>query len=157
MEWSNKTTFNVIFDSDIDGDGTNNVLHNTVFNKSNLYFITFDSNDNVFGGYVNNKIDRDGWINDKKVFMISLFRNGEEKNSKYLINPFYSTTTFYLHNNNQYSYLYQFSDDVFVRGIGNETFCQCRRFNCNNEKNPLIGTTSSGSVRTERIIIIEMN
>ncbi|KAL7722954.1 hypothetical protein QTN25_000540 [Entamoeba marina] len=58
-QWSNQNTYNIIFDSKIDGDGwTDNILHDRVFNRSNVYFITFDTNNNVFGCFITKKIDK---------------------------------------------------------------------------------------------------
>ncbi|KAL7721483.1 TLDc domain-containing protein [Entamoeba marina] len=73
-QWSNKNTFNIIFDSRVDGDGWNNVLYNRVLNECNLYFISFDGDNNVYGGYLNTKIDKStsGYISDRNSFVFSL-------------------------------------------------------------------------------------
>ncbi|KAL7721687.1 TLDc domain-containing protein [Entamoeba marina] len=134
--WSNKDTFNVIFDSDIHGDGwSNNVLRDTVYRRSNLYFITFDINNNVFGGYLNKTINTIGCgIEDDNSFVFSLIRNG--------------------------GCLYAFGDDIHVQRINNdESYCKCDYYDYNNEQNPLINiiTPPYQTFQTTRIIVIEMN
>ncbi|KAL7721462.1 TLDc domain-containing protein [Entamoeba marina] len=56
-KWSGKQHYNTIFDSKIDGDGKG-IIEQRVMNKKNLYFISFDNENNVFGGYVSELINK---------------------------------------------------------------------------------------------------
>ncbi|KAL7719445.1 TLDc domain-containing protein [Entamoeba marina] len=159
-QWSNKTNFNVIFDSDVDGDGSNNVLNKIVMNKSNLYFITLDENNNVFGGYINVKIieldEFSGFISDDNAFIFSLIKDGKVKNTKYSIKS--DDFALYLHRNDLNDYLYDFGDDICVNRIGNsKSYCQCGLYDYYIE-NPFIGSSHPiNFFQTKRIIVIEMN
>ncbi|KAL7714730.1 TLDc domain-containing protein [Entamoeba marina] len=85
-EWSDKQKCSVIFDSKLDGDGENNGFMNKVMNKQNLYFISFDNQNNVFGGYADNNINiTDGSRTNPNAFTFSLIRNGNLENMKYNI------------------------------------------------------------------------
>ncbi|KAL7717985.1 TLDc domain-containing protein [Entamoeba marina] len=85
-KWSRKKKYNVIFDSRMYGDGSNNGLRNEVINKSSLYFIVFDDNDNIFGGYVNSIIYTDNVpIRDDSSFVFSFVRNNKLQPRKYNI------------------------------------------------------------------------
>ncbi|KAL7717986.1 hypothetical protein QTN25_004683 [Entamoeba marina] len=86
-KWSRKKKYNVIFDSRMYGDGSNNGLRNEVINKSSLYFIVFDDNDNIFGGYVNSIIYTDNVpIRDDSSFVFSF--NTERSEIKHLLSQY---------------------------------------------------------------------
>ncbi|KAL7715465.1 TLDc domain-containing protein [Entamoeba marina] len=162
-QWSNKNTSNVIFDSDIDGNGNKNVLHDKVLNKSNLYFIHFDSDNNVCGGYISTKIDKsDGWIFDKNSFVFSLIRNGKVNNKRYFLKQ-NTSRAFILFNDHPGDQLYQFGNDIIVWNVGIDRSCCTDNFNyCwydyKNDKKPLSDTTSPPDrFVVQRIVVVEMN
>ncbi|KAL7722955.1 TLDc domain-containing protein [Entamoeba marina] len=163
-QWSNKNTFNIIFDSDIDGDGWNNVLYNKVFKKSNLYFISFDGNNNVYGGYLDTKIDKSGdwiWITDKNAFIFSLIRNGKVNNKKYFMKQG-KDQAIILWNNDPNGYLYQFGSDIGVYKMGSNYSCCTENneycdYEYNNDNKPLTDITLPNKFVVQRIVVIKMN
>ena len=54
-KWSGRKIGKVVFDSDIDGD-SNRVFSCRIKNKEHLYFLCFDNQQNIFGGYFDDKI-----------------------------------------------------------------------------------------------------
>ncbi|KAL7720443.1 TLDc domain-containing protein [Entamoeba marina] len=163
-KWSGKQKCSVIFDSKIDGDGGNNVLMNKVIKKKNLYFITFDNQNNVFGGYVDTIINKtNSWIIDPNAFTFSLLRNGNLKNSKYVIKANHEKFGFHLWADRPIL-LYCFgsgdgnSHDVFVFKTGNKSgkyYFKPWSFNYNGEGQPLRDGTSNYTI--ERVIVLQMN
>ncbi|KAL7718134.1 TLDc domain-containing protein [Entamoeba marina] len=151
-QWSNKNTFNVIFDSNIDGDGSRNVLYDKVMKKSNLYFISSDDNGNIFGGYVSKEMS-DDLICDKDSFVFSLTRNGEESKA------------FRLFQINEEGLLYKFGGNIMFSDI--KIFCvgksnsYCYRgqycgYNYDNKEDALV-ENSLQQFKVKRIIVLEMN
>ncbi|KAL7719706.1 TLDc domain-containing protein [Entamoeba marina] len=138
-KWSKRDKLNIIFDSDIDGDGRNNGLHDKVFGRSNLYFISFDENNNVFGGYVNEKINiSDDCIDDKNAFVFSLIRDGLEVNNKYPINKKSTYCAFRLCDNDPNDQLYSFGLDIVIHNIGNyNSQGSPEHYNCNYVRDPV--------------------
>ncbi|KAL7721843.1 TLDc domain-containing protein [Entamoeba marina] len=157
-KWSNKTTFNVVFDSDINGNGEN-VLLNLVFNKSNLYFISFDENNNVYGGYIGNEINRYNQdILDENAFVFSLIRNGKVNNRVYSIHEG-ENRAFWLFSKNSECWLYAFADFV-VSKIGVDlSFCVDDNFfyDYKNDITPLTYVTYPKKFIVERVIALQMN
>ncbi|KAL7717070.1 TLDc domain-containing protein [Entamoeba marina] len=158
-EWSNKGTFNIIFDTDENGDGDNLVLHNTVMGKSNLYFIIFDDKQNVFGGYVSKKINRSGFapIYDNNAFLFSLIRNGKTVNEKYVIKQNCSNYAFMLCNLPD-GRLYTFGKhDASIKRIGdNQSYCRFDEYDYYYKK-PFFDIIQTDQFGAKRIIIIQMN
>ncbi|KAL7711823.1 TLDc domain-containing protein [Entamoeba marina] len=160
--WSNKTILNILFDSDIDGDGrTDNLLLNKVLYKRNLYFISFDYNNNVYGGFVGTLVDRfDYFIRGEKTFVFSLKRNGEVKNTKYCLKQG-KDSAFMLYNNNPSKALYRFGNDIEVCKVNDDHSCcvfsQYNFYDYGNEKLPLSDVVYPLKFNVERIIIIEMS
>ena len=75
-EWSGYKYNQIIYDSDKDGK-INEIFKNKIINHSHLYFIIIDSNNNVFGHYHNEIIDRIKFpIYNKTIFMFTLNSNG---------------------------------------------------------------------------------
>ncbi|KAL7716104.1 TLDc domain-containing protein [Entamoeba marina] len=156
-EWSNKNTSNIIFDSKVDGNGSNNVLHNRVMNRSNMYFIHFDENNNVYGGYLNTKVNNsydysDKYecydIHDKNAFVFSLTRNAQ---------------LFFLHNKRKDGLLYYFGNDVRVHKVdGKESFCKGADseyywYNYGNVNKPFTDITHPNEFAVQRIVVLQMN
>ncbi|KAL7714419.1 TLDc domain-containing protein [Entamoeba marina] len=162
-EWSGKQHYNIIFDSKIDGDGSNNVLGDKVMNKKNLYFIHFDNRQNIYGGYVNELID--GYrkdINDPNSFVFSLKRNNQNTLKKYLIKQDQHHHAFYLCSN--YKVLYSFGstngstcDDITTLKVGDpQSYCKPYSYEYNGENKPLSDDGKKG-LTVERILVIQMN
>ncbi|KAL7713263.1 TLDc domain-containing protein [Entamoeba marina] len=163
-QWSNKNNSEVIFDSNVDGDGSNNVLHGRVFNKSNMYFITSDGNNNLFGGYVNAKIDKSNvqkFIYDGNSYIFSLIRNKKVNNKRYFIRLSKNDKAFKLSYNDKNGWLYQFGGDINIYKVGSDKSI------CNNGNNssykyktdykPLIDAKPDEKFKVQRIIVIQMN
>ncbi|KAL7719472.1 TLDc domain-containing protein [Entamoeba marina] len=137
LEWSDKQNYNIIFDSNVHGDGSNNSLHDKILNKSHLYFIHFDDRMNIYGGYVNEKIDKSSQaINDSNAFVFSLKRNG-------------ILFHFGLDNNDGCM-------DITTLKVGdNMSYCLPYSYEYNNEKKPL-SDDNYKKFTVERILVIEM-
>ncbi|KAL7713664.1 TLDc domain-containing protein [Entamoeba marina] len=172
-EWSTKTKINVIFDSDIDGDASNNVLHDIVLNKNNLYFIHFDSVGNIFGGYVSSKIDKscDGdetgydsvpyCIYDENAFIFLLMNNGKKDKQRYFIKQGCEDEAFLLWFDDLDGALYTFGWDLFVSKIGSVKSLffggSNLKYNYNNDVNPFTGIVNTETFEVYRIMVIQMN
>ncbi|KAL7715596.1 TLDc domain-containing protein [Entamoeba marina] len=155
-EWSGKQKCSVIFDTKIDGyDG--GVLKNKVINKKNLYFIHFNNKNNVFGGYVDNIIDKTrSWIKDSNAFLFSLIRNGEMKNIKYNIKRSKEQYAFYL---DVSDYLYMFgsythSDIAIWRNNSSKSYCSPYSCGYNGENDRFV---DNSKFTTKRILVVQMN
>ncbi|KAL7718480.1 TLDc domain-containing protein [Entamoeba marina] len=161
-EWSGKQHYNIIFDSKIDGDGSNNVLSDKVINKKNLYFIHFDNRQNIYGGYVNELIDGyDEDINDPNAFVFSLKRNNQNTLKKYSIKQDQHHYAFYI--NSKQDLLYNFgSDDNICKDITTSkvgdpgSYCNPYSYEYNGENKPLSDDTNN-EFTVERILVIQMN
>jgi hypothetical protein len=87
--WCGKEFDKIIYDSDKDVNKYDNgaTLFAKIKNKPNLYFIIIDSNENIFGFYVNKEITREiGKYNE--LFMFSL-RSNENEPKKFPVIPDY--------------------------------------------------------------------
>ncbi|KAL7717068.1 TLDc domain-containing protein [Entamoeba marina] len=176
--WSKKSTSNVLFDSKVDGDGTNNELYDKVFNKSNLYFISFDENNNVYGGYINTKIDKSGndtsnlryYINDENAFVFSLIKDGEVNKKRYYIKKgkksafllFNYELDSWLDNANPDGALYRFGNDIISCDISdNYSWCtdgmdKYSYYYYYNDDNPFTDVTAPETFKVRRIIVLKM-
>ncbi|KAL7712291.1 TLDc domain-containing protein [Entamoeba marina] len=158
-EWSKKQNCSVLFDSKIDGDGGNDVLLNKVINKRNLYFISFDNENNVFGGYVDTIINKtNSFITDPNAFTFSLMRNNDKKNNKYEIK----------NNNQQYAfYLFSNKDDMYGFGGGNaihvgkinnsNSYCTSYSFEYTGDQHPFVDKNYPTQFAMKRILVIQMS
>ncbi|KAL7719161.1 TLDc domain-containing protein [Entamoeba marina] len=160
-EWSGKQNYSIIFDSNKDGDGSNGVLKNKVFNKQNLYFISFDDSNNVFGGYVAQQINKTGgFINDPNSFVFSLLRNGVEKNKHYLIQPGKENEAFYLSNAGSMLYVFGKSgkyNNIRIHKIKTtESLCDPCYYQYNGEQKPLVDKEYPNKFTTKRVVVLEM-
>ncbi|KAL7720414.1 TLDc domain-containing protein [Entamoeba marina] len=159
IEWSGKPNYNVIFDSDIDGDGKS-TLNCKLMNKRNLYFIHFDNENNIFGGYVNELINKTNiYVYDKKSFVFSLLRNGEVINKKYVIKPERAKCSFDLQSNYDFLYWFGYGNgkfDIIAPKIGHisKTACLTNSYEYNGEKQPLRNKTIGYVIN--RILVLEM-
>ncbi|KAL7712549.1 TLDc domain-containing protein [Entamoeba marina] len=111
-EWCHKTSYTIIFDSDIDGNGKE-ILATKVFNKGNVCFIHIDEEKNVFGGYITSKIDKfETHISDSNAFVFSLVRNGIFDPHKYDILKEEQQDAFLLYESNDC--LYNIGGDLCI-------------------------------------------
>ena len=61
-EWTETTFKEIIFDSDIcDWNQCTSTFHQRIFNREQLVFIIEDEEGNVFGCFINAKIDKYKW------------------------------------------------------------------------------------------------
>ncbi|KAL7714424.1 TLDc domain-containing protein [Entamoeba marina] len=162
-EWSGKQHYNIIFDSKIDGDGSNNVLRDKVMNKKNLYFIHFDNHQNIYGGYVNELIDKyNKRINDPNSFVFSLKRNNQNTFKKYLIKQNQHQNAFKLCANRDLLYYFGSTDGISCRDITTfkvgdpHSYCLPYSYEYNGENKPLSDSTNN-KFTVERILVIQMN
>ncbi|KAL7720471.1 TLDc domain-containing protein [Entamoeba marina] len=161
IEWSGKQNYNVIFDSKIDGNGKG-VLENKVMNKKNLYFISFDNHNNVFGGYVDTIINKTGWIKDINAFVFSLIRKGKVKNKKYVLKQnFEEQYAFYLSPRTYEFCSYCFGKygymPIYVKNKGIvSSWFNSYSYEYNGEQYPLVDDHHRTTFKMERILVLEM-
>ncbi|KAL7715602.1 TLDc domain-containing protein [Entamoeba marina] len=160
IKWSDKSNYTILFDSDLDGDGKD-VLHHKVFNKKNLYFIHFDNENNVFGGYMNEVINnKNSYINDPNSFVFSLIRNGVITNKKYDIKNDQQLNAFDLQSDYDYLYWFGYENgkfDMVIPKIGyfSATSCIPNIYNYNEENQPLRDEKTYFTMK--RILVLEMH
>ncbi|BFU25260.1 trichohyalin, putative [Entamoeba histolytica] len=111
-------------------------------NKEHIIIIIEDEEENKFGGYVNEKIDKvDDFINDSKSFVFSLKSNGRMKGMKKfdIKEPQYAFKVY----NQLSNYLFIFGiDDIRVCKENNKTKSSCKQFSFEYKgiSNSLCGT-----------------
>ncbi|BFU20573.1 trichohyalin, putative [Entamoeba histolytica] len=157
-EWTEKRISNILFDSDIDNWNKNtSVFDQRIINKEHIIIIIEDEEGNKFGGYVNKKIDKYGWISDSKSFLFSLESNGRiEGMMKFDIEQ--SQYAFWLFNQS-HNCLFEFGlGDICVCKENDKTksFCKQHSFSYKGITNALCGKQHPNSFTTKRIIVIEM-
>ncbi|KAL7712762.1 TLDc domain-containing protein [Entamoeba marina] len=120
-----------------------NSLLDKVINKSNLYFISFDQKNNVFGGYVNTKImNINDWTHDHNAFVFSLTQNGVVKNKRYNIKQGNDHYSFCLKSNDVF--LYSFGSDITIyKSNVQRSCCIPNAYEYNGDLNPLVANQSS--------------
>ncbi|KAL7715659.1 TLDc domain-containing protein [Entamoeba marina] len=156
-QWARLTNIDIIFDSDLQGNGYK-TLSQSVLNKKNLYFITIDDQNNVFGGFIQKPITEYDFIQDKNAFVFSLLRNNEVKNSKFSLLPLFESRAFLMFIDDYYDHaLYQFGIDVYVTEIGSKcSYCNHISFDYHLEKDSL-ATEYPQMVTVIRLIVVEMS
>ncbi|BFU19348.1 trichohyalin, putative [Entamoeba histolytica] len=157
-EWTEKRINNILFDSDIDDWNRNtSVFDQRIMNKEHIIIIIEDEEGNKFGGYVNSKIDKVGWINDSKSFVFSLESNGRIKGMKKfdIKEPEFAFCLF----NQSDDYLFSFGwSDIFVYKENDKTLSYCKQnsFEYKGISNALCGKQHPNRFTPKRIIVIEM-
>ncbi|KAL7717095.1 hypothetical protein QTN25_005374 [Entamoeba marina] len=159
-KWISKQHFNIIFDFKINGDNKG-VLSNKLMNKKNLYFISVDNQNNVFGGYVDTIINKvDTFTKEFNDFVFSLIRNKKLNNVKYNIKKGEEGKAFHL--NSIFDYLYVFGRnndgyDVVVSKIGHTSqyICKPVYYEYSGEQNSLLDNTNKFSIK--QVLVLEMN
>ncbi|KAL7717034.1 TLDc domain-containing protein [Entamoeba marina] len=157
-EWTNSKNYTVLFDSDIDGNGAQNSLKNIVFNKSNLYFITIDDTNNIYGGFLFKSIEKvNEFTSDENAFVFSLIRDGVTNNIKYSICKGNESHPFILWSHRDFLYSFGAGFDIRVWKIGsNKSSCLPFSFNYRKQRNPLV-TIYPHQFEISRILVLEMN
>ncbi|KAL7714837.1 TLDc domain-containing protein [Entamoeba marina] len=157
-EWSNKHHHQVIFDSNEDGDGTSlHALHKIVSGRSYLYFITFDNEGNVFGGYVNDNIIVDSPMDDKNCFVFSLLRNYKTKNMKYHLESGHVCSAFRINKGGDLLYYFGYCPAISMFRVGVSKSCVSQdttNFLFNKEVNAL--GESDKDFSAKRIVVLQM-
>ncbi|BFU21534.1 predicted protein [Entamoeba histolytica] len=169
-EWTNRKVGNILFDSDIDDWNKNtSVFDERVMNKEHIIIIIEDEDGNKFGGYVDSKIDKDGYdINDSKSFLFSLESNGRMKGMKKfdIKEPQYA----FCLSNQSNDYLFAFGgglfglfvfggNDIVVYKENHKTYSRCKQcsFEYEGISKALCGNEYPDNYFTpKRIIVIEM-
>ncbi|KAL7720830.1 TLDc domain-containing protein [Entamoeba marina] len=158
-EWSGLNNSTIIFDTDLQGNGYG-TLWRSVLNKKNLYFISFDNDNNVFGGYMNEIIKKTPFgITDDHSFIFSIMRNKEMKNVKYNIkrNRKHVNNAFSLHADDSFGYLYGFGYDILIYPIGGgNSYFKCDCYDYKGDVNALVDILYPLRFEIQRIVVVEM-
>ncbi|BFU23421.1 predicted protein [Entamoeba histolytica] len=153
-EWTNRKVGNILFDSDKDDWKVNtSVFDQRIMNKEHIIIIIEDEEGNKFGGYVNSKIDKVGWINDSKSFVFSLKSNGRMKGMmKFDIKEPQHAFCLY---NQSHKCLFEFGGDILVCKENYKTASHCYQdsFDYKGISKALCGKYY---FTPKRIIVIEM-
>ncbi|BFU20582.1 TLD, putative [Entamoeba histolytica] len=155
-EWTNRKVEDILFDSDIDNWNKNtSVFDQRIMNKEHIIIIIEDEEGNKFGGYVDSKIDKVGWINDSQSFVFSLESKGRiEGMKKFDIKT--PEGAFCLFNqSHDCLFIFGFGHDIFVFKENYKTQSHCNQYSFEYEgiSNALCGKYS---FTPKRIIVIEM-
>ncbi|KAL7720293.1 TLDc domain-containing protein [Entamoeba marina] len=148
-QWSNKTEINMIYDSDIDGDA-NVTLLKKVLNKKDLYFITLDENDNIFGGYITEKITQGNVFH----------RDNNSFNKHYLLSSEINSLAFCIcdWNIDEERILYFFGNDLCIRETSSSlSYSDPHYFNYSDHNDYLVSHQFPNQFKVLRIVIAEMN
>ncbi|BFU24019.1 trichohyalin, putative [Entamoeba histolytica] len=128
-ELTERRISNILFDSDVDDWNRNtSVFEERIWNKEHIIIIIEDEEENKFGGYVNEKIDKvDEWIYDSKSFLFSLESNGRmERMMKFDIKQ--SQYAFTLLNKSHVClFAFGFGYDICVRKENYKTLSHCKQ------------------------------
>ncbi|KAL7721538.1 TLDc domain-containing protein [Entamoeba marina] len=152
-EWCGLKFGSILFDSDIMGNGKN-TLALAVMNKKHLYFITMDSNGNVYGGYFSSTITETGYNIDDGAFVFSLTKEHHVVNKKFELKDNIKYV-FWLGWDNYY--LYEFGADVAVCCIGNsDSWCDQDCFIYNNDSESLWFLQWPNTFSIDRIVVVQM-
>lgn len=161
-EWSNSHVKGMIYDSSYSKVET---LYKVVYGKSKLYFISIDSNNNIFGHFHPGEIIKD--VNhDSSIYMFSL-RSSEMMSPEVYYSSLRSSvfTEVYSHTHLLYcgSYNesgYKLSDYSSSNSyIGRDVHCSfigCNKFTFTGKSSP-VDTDGSVLFSLKRLVVIEMN
>ncbi|KAL7718264.1 hypothetical protein QTN25_004559 [Entamoeba marina] len=152
--WSGKQYCKFIFDSEKNHEIS--TLYECVNNKQNLYFISFDDEKNVFGGYVDTTINTfDNWITDPHAFTFSLIRDGKVNNKRYHIGNDKEQHAFMILQNNNCLYKFGKDHDLYVSKCEtSDSCCSTSSYDYSDEVDPL--RKDGDKFKTKRIIVIQM-
>ena len=115
-DWSGLKFKEVLYDSEVDGK-SDEIFRDKIINHSHLYFIVIDSDENVFGHYLNEMVDETGLdIIDSDIFIFTLNSNGrsdiEKFNSKKVVYTHLYDNGFYYCGNIGYDAGYYSVNDI---------------------------------------------
>ncbi|KAL7712561.1 hypothetical protein QTN25_009885 [Entamoeba marina] len=135
QNWTDFHSFNIIYDSDVDGGGYTAIR--MVHNKKNLYFINFDNENNVFGGFVSNPNSGLSYQEqcNRITFVFSLERNGLPFYKKYPLKKY---------------------QEIFPVGVNN-SFVAPSSYKYNHCKTPFVDRGYPYHFPIQRLIILEMS
>ncbi|GAB1223301.1 hypothetical protein ENUP19_0141G0002 [Entamoeba nuttalli] len=160
-EWTEKRISNILFDSDIDDWNINtSVFGERIMNKEHIVIIIEDEEGNKFGGYVNEKINEDGYYtNDSNSFLFSLKSKGRMKGMiKFDIEiPQNAFCLFNQSDDRLFEFGYGYSD-ILVYKENNKTYSYCNQYSFSYEgvSNALCGKEWPNYFTPKRIIVIQM-
>ncbi|BFU23355.1 trichohyalin, putative [Entamoeba histolytica] len=155
-EWTEKRINNILFDSDKDDWNVNtSVFDQRIMNKEHVIIIIEDLEENKFGGYVNEKIDKVvTTFNDSHSFVFSFESNGRMKGMKKF--DIKVQRYAFILNSQADDYLFGFGlSDIVVGKENNKTASHCSQhsFSYDGIRNTLCGKFY---FTPKRIIVIEM-
>ena len=143
-QWTKKKYGEIIFDSEKDDWNSHFPLNEKIMNKSNLVFVIEDENNNKFGGYLNEKIDKicEGFwnsnISDSNAFVFSLQSNGR-LNGMMKFGVKDVSKTFLLWSG-KYDELFQFGSDIVLYKQSKKiSFCNQKKYDYHGLVNALCG------------------
>ncbi|KAL7716402.1 TLDc domain-containing protein [Entamoeba marina] len=156
--WSGLNKCSLIFDSNTDGDD-NQDLCNKLINKSKLYFINFDDDGNIFGGYFSGEISKiNWWLPDPNAFVFSLFRNGRENQRMFKIKPQMQHAAFFLYPKSDWLYCFgNGTRDMSICKIGNEnSWCYPCYFDYEGVEKALTDYENVDEFPIRRFVVFQM-
>ena len=128
-QWTNKRIGEMIFDSHKDDWSDNRTLNERVLNRNQLVFMIEDENNNKFGGYINEKIDKTGWswesnISDPNAFLFSLKSNGRI-NGMMKFEIHHSSKTFMLSDRSNWLFCFGGGEDLEIWNQSQKASSHC--------------------------------
>ena len=170
-EWSSTTFKEVVFDSDIDDwSKDTSTFDQKIFNREKLTFIMEDTEGNVFGGFVNAKIDKyvyceyGEWkgskITDKNAFVFSLRSNGRLKEPmKFDFKSENRDWAFQLQKSiDDYLFVFGGGNDIRINKENSKSECYCNEesFDYQGKKKVLVGKEKWCRYTVQRIQVWQM-
>ena len=145
----------VVFDTDFcDWDANTTTIDKHILNREKLVFVIEDTNNNVFGGFINEKVDgvyyeepeeRGKYIVDKKSFIFSLKSNGRSEKSQKFYMKYDNLRSFRLMRKDL-EFLFSFGDDdIFIYKNQLKEYCFIEPYLYNFEGNENVITGSIGN------------
>ncbi|KAL7719570.1 TLDc domain-containing protein [Entamoeba marina] len=161
-EWSKLEKFDLLFDSNEHGGQTNDDLVKRILYAKNLYFINFDNNGNIFGGYLEEQVTHvDSCIIDSNAFVFSLTRKGLNNPMKFHIKTHNEKHAFHLWSDNVMLVFFGFPDgkqDIAVHKIGKGSWCNQNDYDYSRTKNALTDHQGQSDLfEIRRIVVIAMS
>ena len=162
----------IVFDSAVCNWTENtSTFDNHIFGKEKLVFVIEDTDNNLFGGYINSKInsylyqdENKQWkgnnIYDEKSFTFSLKSNRRsQKPIKFIIKSNKKQMAFGLYKNNDWN-LFNLGGDIFIRKKNhcNQCICYANAYRYNEQRNILTGKIGKENPFTvKRIQVYQMS
>ncbi|KAL7723015.1 TLDc domain-containing protein [Entamoeba marina] len=159
-EWSGFNHYSIIYDTDIDDGNSNECLIEKVKGKKNLYFISSDTSNNIYGGFVGEIINgNDIWIQDKNSFVFSLTRNGLIVNKKYsILNNYDDHYAFKLFSYQNVLYCFGGGSDICIGYLNSSSsFCYPYFYSYDELERPLVDVRYPDTFYIQRIIVVQMD